>query len=1254
MADDNRQLNLPQREEKILEFWERNKIFEKSLESRKWSVKSGRKTGRKPCSTFNIPHSRTFVFYEGPPTANAAPGIHHLESRSFKDLIPRYKTMRGFFVPRKAGWDTHGLPVEIQVEKELGLKTKKDIETYGVAQFNEKCRASVWQFKEEWEKSTKRIGFWLDLERPYITYETSYMESVWRVIKEIWKKGLLYQDFKVVPWCSRCGTGLSTHELGQPGAYQTLKENSIFVKLKIRGKNNEYLLIWTTTPWTLPANVAVAVNPKIEYTKYKITNHKSQVTDKSQTQNSKLQTAEYEYVWSATTPPHDADEKVEVVERRSGHSLLGKEYEPLFHIPKEYSLGSKPEYRVIAGDFVSTEEGTGMVHIAPAFGEDDMRAVKSQVINHKSQTNSKFQTPYTAEPSGFRQNSKLDYPILHTVNADGTMKAGIVGEGKFAKAADADIVGDLEKRGILHAAKPYEHEYPHCWRCGTPLLYFARNAWWIKMTALKEKLLKNNKTINWTPPHIKNGRFGEFLKEVRDWAFSRERFWGTPLPVWKCESCDSARVVGSLAELAEFSARKPRNEYVMLRHGQASHNLTGEVGPVLPRFASSLTLAGKTQIERASRILAKERIDLIFSSDLERAKETAEIVRSVIKKPVSYHAELRDYNIGDYHGMKVEEFHKIFQSTLEKFDRIVPGGESWSDVRKRMAQFVFGLEKKYEGKKILIISHGDPLWLLNASFEGISREEAIRSGWYPETGEVKKLIIPPLPFDAGGEINLHRPYIDGFFLECKKCGGVMKRVSEVIDVWFDSGAMPFAQIHWPFDSAQGGPFAENSKSEILNSKQIQNSKFKIPKLLFPADYISEAVDQTRGWFYTLLAVATLLGKRAPYKNVISLGHVLDKNGQKMSKSKGNIIDPKEMIRKYGADSIRWYFYSINAPGEPKRFDEKDLQLKLRSFLGTLWNSFVFFDTYVDKIPALAYAFGGKATAGKQNPKSENVLDQWILLKLDDLVADVTKRLDAYDITGAARAIEEFTISDFSNWHLRRSRRRFQKPKTPVEKRGAAETAGYTLATLAKVTAPFVPFISEVLWRELRKKLGLKEESVHLASWPTRNPQPATRNKRLLKDMDAVRKIVAEALKMRADAGIKVRQPLAALHIPRSTLNEQLRELIKEEVNVKEISFGKELKFDTTITPELKEEGMVREIVRNIQELRKDLCLHPREKVRAHFSGVREIDEVVEKWKKFIMAEAGADEVSIGGKKTFKAERNLEIDGKQFWIGIDRT
>lgn len=1151
--------NLPELEEKILKFWEDNKIFEKSLEKTK--------------------KGKTFVFYEGPPTANGLPGVHHAEARAFKDVILRYKTMRGFHVPRKAGWDTHGLPVEIEVEKALGFKTKQDIESYGIASFNQKAKESVWRYKNEWERATKRLGFWLDLEHPYVTYETTYIESLWWVIKEIWKKGLLYQDFKVVPWCPRCQTGLSSHELGL--GYKKVKEDSIYVKLKIKGKKNEYLLVWTTTPWTLPANVAVAVNPKLEYTKFKV--------DK-------------EFLWSLRTPPYEKGQEISVMEKAPGRELLGLAYEPLFPYRKEHLRGREPEYVVIPGEFVSTEEGTGLVHIAPAFGDEDMNAARAVW--------------------------KDSYPLLHTVNPDGTMKRGVIGEGKFAKDADRLIVEDLARRNLLLRVESHEHDYPFCWRCSTPLLYFAKTAWWIKMSALRASLLANNEKINWIPEHIKRGRFGEFLKEVRDWAFSRERYWGTPLPVWECTKCKRQEVIGSRDELARRSLRA-RNQYFIMRHSEAEHNLRNVISSAVPEKPEShLTLQGRKMVEGAAKSLAGKGIDMIVASDFTRTKETAEIVGKILGIGVTLDPRLRE--ISGLDGFPSSETGKYISSFRDRLVKKVPGGETISEVRSRIFPVVYGLEKNYGGKKILIIGHEHPLWILYAASSGLTDEEmfALRVGkreeWFIHYAEVMEMLYKNLPRDETGAVDLHRPYVDSFSLICGFCGGVSQRVPEVVDVWFDSGAMPFAQAHWPF------------------TRQDKSKRIRDKKLAFPADYIVEAVDQTRGWFYTLLAVSTLLGRGAPYRNVISLGHVLDKNGQKMSKSKGNAVDPGVMIQKYGADALRWYFYTVNAPGDPKRFDENDLFGVLRSFLGTFWNSFLLFETYVDKVKGQ-----------KSKVKSSNLLDRWIIAKLDVLVREVTRKLDRYDITAAARLIEGFAVNYFSQWYLRRSRSRFQHPKNRKEAREVAMTTAHVLTTLCKVSAPFVPFLAEAVYREVQKKSDLKKISVHLAEWPKATKGEKRKVQNLLKDMEGVRAVVAAALKLRAEAGIKVRQPLNYLQLTTNGLRQksELLDLIKEEVNVKEITFGEELKLDTKITPELKEEGMAREVVRNIQEMRKELGLKPKDKIRAQFSGSKNMIDLAGKWKEYIMRGAGARHFVVGGKKVFEIERELDFDGKSLWLGI---
>ncbi|MEK7082767.1 MAG: class I tRNA ligase family protein, partial [Patescibacteria group bacterium] len=745
-------------------------------------------------------------------------------------------------------------------------------------------------------------------------------------------------------------------------------------------------------------------------------------------------------------------------------------------------------------------------------------------------------------------------------------------------------------------------------------------------------------TINWVPEHLKKGRFGEFLKDVRDWAFSRERYWGTPLPIWKCDACNGIEVIGSIEELGKKSSPQ-KNTYLFMRHGEALSNARG--------IASSkgvghiLTPKGRKQVEVAAKKLKQQEIDMIVCSPILRAYETGEMVGRALGVLVHIDARLAEVNVGAFDGRKINEYYAFFSSMKEIFTKRPPEGENLHDVRSRMLNFIEEMEQKYDGKKILVISHESPIWMAYAGGRGFTDGQSMelrigkRKNDFVGLAEVMEVSYVGVPRDETGEINLHRPFVDEFMFLCAVCGkGIMKRVPEVADVWFDSGAMPFAQAHYPFNILGRSEGAKRLKDIGDSSPSIQHDTDG--GLAFPADYISEAVDQTRGWFYTLLAIATLLGKQAPYKNVISLGHVLDKNGQKMSKSKGNVVNPFDMIQKYGVDTLRWYFYCINSPGEPKRFDEKDLLLKQRSFLGTWWNSFVFFDTYVKKI--------------RCGEKSKNVLDRWIIEKTDRLINDVTGKLDAYDITGASRAIEQFVVSDFSQWYLRRSRERFQRPRTIQEKKDAAETTAHVLDTLCRLTAPFTPFLSEYIYQEIRKKTGQKEISVHLLGWPEVSSR-TEKEPQIIGDMETVRTLVASALKLRADAGIKVRQPLQTLHIPDTTLPSELRALIQDEVNVKEVVNGKELLFDTIITPELKEEGIAREFTRNIQEMRRDLGFMPTQKARVIISGDTECETMITRWQKKIKQDTNLSELRVSGKKEFRIEREIDIDGKQLWIGM---
>ncbi|MBU4482071.1 isoleucine--tRNA ligase, partial [Patescibacteria group bacterium] len=888
-------LNIPEKEKEILKFWKEKDIFKKSLEK-------------------DNPKGN-FIFYEGPPTANGRPGIHHVEARAFKDLIPRYKTMQGYRVERKAGWDTHGLPVELEVEKQLGLKDKKAVEKFGIKKFNQKCKESVWKYQEEWEKMTERIGFWIDMENPYVTYHNDYIESLWWIIKQAYEKNLLYKGYKVVPQCPRCGTALSSHEVAQ--GYKNIKETSVYIKFKIKNKDNEYILAWTTTPWTLPGNVALAVGEEIEYVKIKQNNEIYYLA-----KNLVNKVFGTDTTGSFTIVQDDI----------LGKDLIGLEYEPLFPgIITEKDNNYKNAFKLYPANFVSTEEGTGVVHTAVMYGQED-----------------------------YELGEKIGLPKVHTVNLDGTFNELVPQwQGKFVKNVEEEIVADLKNRGLLFKTEMYKHDYPFCWRCDSPLIYYARDSWYFKMSSLREKLIENNKTINWEPEHIKQGRFGEWLNEVKDWAISRERYWGTPIPIWFCEKCENIKVIGSIEELEKLS------------------------------------------------------------------------------------------------GKKIDD--------------------------------------------------------------------------------------------------MHRPFIDEITFQCEKCGGQMKRISEVMDCWFDSGAMPFAQLHYPF---------ENKEAIDSNKK-------------YPADFISEAVDQTRGWFYTLLAVATILDKEAPYKNVICLGHLLDKKGQKMSKHIGNVIDPWEMMDKYGADSVRWYLYTINHPGDPKKFDEQALKETGRVFM-TLLNVVKFYKMFVEnreftQIDTRVYA-----------NNINNILDKWILAKLNLLINDVTKSLDVYDIFSSARKIEDF-ITELSVWYIRRSRGRF-KGEDEQDKNQAIFTLGKVLFELTKLLAPFTPFIAEHIYQELGKECKSLKESVHLEDWP--KVKPEFLDQKVIDYMEVTRKVVELALAKRAEAGIKVRQPLLELRIMNYELSQEYLDLIKDEVNVKNIICEKgtgdlSVELNTELNTELIQEGLLRELTRAI-------------------------------------------------------------------------
>lgn len=959
------QMNFPQMEERALIFWEANHVFEKILQK-------------------EAPRGN-FVFFEGPPSANGVPGLHHVLARVFKDIMPRFKTMQGYRVERKAGWDTHGLPVELQVQKELGIHDKKEIEqlkatpTESIIYFNDMCREAVLRYKAEWEKLTRRIAFWLDMEHPYLTYSNEYIESLWWVFRQMWDTGLVYQDYKVLQYCPSCGTALSSHEVAQ--GYDTVSEDSVYVKFKAKGMENTYFLVWTTTPWTLVGNVALALGATIHYVKIQVGN---------------------EYWILAKSRLAVVQEPYTIIEEYTGTQLLDIEYESLY----DFFTDSKNRgWYTLPAEFVSTEEGTGIVHLA-WYGEEDYEMIK-----------------------------KFDLPWAQHINNSGRVIPDVdQWQGLWFKDLDKEVVQDISKRGLLYRLERYEHEYPFCWRCDTPLLYHATTSWFIHVSSLREQLLKNNEAIHWIPSHTKHGRFGEWLAGAKDWAISRERYWGTPLPIWVCDSCGEKVCIGSLQEL----------------HSRA------------------------------------------------------------------------------------------------------------------------------EGKQ---------------------------------------------PTDRQGSEDLHRPYIDAISFICKICNGVMHRVPEVLDVWFDSGAMPFAQWHYPFE----------------NQNRIDQG------ISFPADFIAEAIDQTRGWFYTLLVVSTLLSRGAPYKHVISLGHIRDKFGKKMSKSKGNVVNPLDVINRYGADTLRWHLYTINAPGEYKDFDILHVDQVFKKVLLILWNVVTFYQTYAD--PLLL----------QDKYVALHILDRWIIAKKEQLVFDVTHLLEEYDIFNAARRLQDF-ITDLSTWYIRRSRSRFRSEKLE-DRKGALNTLYCVLFDLAKLLAPFMPFIAEEIYQKL-KPLNEFTESVHLSAWPSSSTSLI--DTVLLSSMETVRHAVSLALEQRAQWKIPVRQVLSKVTLFTAQDLTPFLSIIAEEVNVQEVKLVLEedsstmrVELATEITSELKELGLVRELVRQVNALRKKAGLTRQDRVSLVIDiQDPELRVVIVKFQERLTRETSSEKV-IFGRLALPENRVSEIllSRKSVWLGL---
>lgn len=1128
---ENTKSEAAQREEETLRFWQGNKIFEKTLEQTK--------------------DGKEFVFYDGPPFATGTPHYGHITAGTIKDAIPRYQTMRGRFVRRRWGWDCHGLPAENLVEKDLGLKSKKDIEEYGIAKFNQKAREMVQEYVADWKQIVPRLGRFVDMENDYRTMDWYYSESVMQIFKRLYDKGLIYEGYKSMQICPRCETTLSNFEVNQ--GYKDITDISVTVKFELVDEPGTFVLAWTTTPWTLPGNVALAVNAGIVYCKVK-------------GQNSKLKEGEIYILAKDRVASVLSGEEYEIVGELKGNELVGKKYKPAFdyYVNDETIKNRENGWKIVGADFVTTEDGTGAVHIAPAFGEDDMKlgqAEKLPFVQHVSM-DGRFK-PEVTEWAGQPVKPKSE--------------PGLEDEQPTAEeeqAMDIKILKYLAAKGILFSKEKIVHSYPHCWRCGTPLLNYAASSWFVEVTKFRDDLVANNNTVAWVPAHIKDGRFGKWLEGARDWAISRTRYWGAPLPVWKCEECKKLKVIGSVKELRE-NIFDHHNKYFLIRHGEAENNVTDTID-CLPGGEYHLTENGKEQVKAAAEKLRGEKIDLIVASPFLRTKETAEIVAQGIgyKEEIIFDPRLGEYNVGELNGGKWAVTAE--RPKREKLFKALPGGESVLDVKRRMGEVLYELNEKYAGKNILVVSHALPLFFMNVAAEGLDEREAERLrhwGSAFRNAEIRSLDFHYLPHNENYDLDLHRPYIDEIKFSCD-CGGEMKRVPDVFDCWFESGSMPYGQAHYPFE----------------NSDKFDPER----GVGFPADFIAEGLDQTRGWFYSMLVLSTALFGKTSYKNVIVNGLVLAEDGQKMSKSLKNYPDPMMLVDKFGADALRFYLLSSSLMrAEDLNFSEKGVGEVYRKIIMRLSNVYSFYEMY-----------GGESKVGKE-AESKNILDSWIKARFSELVSRVTEAMDKYELDRAMRPIDEF-IDDLSNWYLRRSRDRF-KSEDSADRASAMDTTRTMLNGLARVMAPFTPFVADEIYR----KTGGEEESVHLATWP----QSESYDTHLIEEMAKARELVEMGLSLRDKKGLKVRQPLAEFLVTGGRkIDERLLDIVAQEINVKKVIITDDFdlpaeKYEIYVdvitnkpvvallfvpTPDLVLEGEMRELVRSIQELRKKEGLNPGE------------------------------------------------------------
>ncbi|HRY30878.1 MAG TPA: class I tRNA ligase family protein [Candidatus Paceibacterota bacterium] len=1103
-------------EEKVLNFWNKNQIFEKTL--RKDSPRGD------------------FVFYDGPPFATGLPHYGHILAGTMKDVVPRYKTMRGFHVDRRWGWDCHGVPIERLVQEENNLRTKKDIENFGIKNFSKAAKDSVFRYDKEWKEIVPRTGRWVDMENQYTTMSPDFMESVWWAFKKLQEKGLVYEDFKSVHISPPLETSLSNFEVNSN--YKDITDISVYVKFALEGEENTYLLAWTTTPWTLFGNVALAVGSDIDYVKVKV-------------ENDILILAKSRLVASLKNKTY---EEIGILK---GSDLVGRKYRPLFdyYSKREDLLNRENGWKIYAADFVTTEDGTGIVHIAPAFGEDDLT---------------------------LGQKNKL--PFVQHVNIDGSIKSDIPEfAGLQAKpkddptSTDVLVLKRLAVDGALFEKEKIVHSYPHCWRTDAPLLNYALSSWFIKVTDYNQKMVSLNKKVHWVPQNVGEKRFGNWLENVKDWGVSRSRYWGTPMPIWKSEDGKELEFLGSVQDIKDRT--KSSNSFYLMRHGEAEHN----VGRFLNSDNSNpvhLTENGKKQVLNGAKRFSGKKIDFVYCSPLIRARETADILMknlNISSDKLIIDDRLIETQSGVLNGKTFEEYSSFFKDVLDKFYKKPDGGETIVDIRKRVGSFIYEINKKHDGKNILIISHEYPIWMLMSLNKGLSNEAAAKikeaNVDFVPTGDIAEYNFAPIPHDDDYVLDLHRPYIDE--ITFTKNGKLMKRIPDVFDCWFESGSVPFAVPHYPF---------EKNMEPAVGLLGLFKKRRR-----FPADFIAEGLDQTRGWFYTLLALNTALFGKSPYKNVIVNGLVLAEDGQKMSKRLNNYPEPVSVFNKFGADSVRYYMLSSGiVQAEPLNFSEKGVDEVYKKIILRLLNVLAFYDLYAAPVAPLSVA-----------PESGNILDRWITARLNQVLEETTAAMESYELNVASRTFFDF-VDDLSTWYIRRSRDRFKEDWDETDRQSAVATTGLVLNEFAKIIAPFMPFTAEMIYQKVNG-LDFSDEnrSVHLESWS----KPNKTDLELLEKMSLTRELVSVSLLERDKFGIKVRQPLRTLkiNIGSEELGDDFVELIKDEVNIKQILCDKTLgeakvQLDVTIDEELKQEGVVRDLGRFIQNLRKEKGLAPMENI----------------------------------------------------------